>query len=100
MGRSNEAAVAVGMARTGRIITSAALIMVVVIGTLAFSHLALDKELGVTFAVAVLLDATIIRLLLVPAMMRVLGAVNWWPGVRGRSAGQEGDLDRVLAPGA
>ena len=100
VGRSNEAAVAVGMARTGRIITSAALIMVVVIGTLAFSHLALDKELGVTFAVAVLLDATIIRLLLVPAMMRVLGAVNWWPGVRGRSAGQEGDLDRVLAPGA
>jgi len=99
-GRSNEAAVAVGMARTGRIITSAALIMVVVIGTLAFSHLALDKELGLTFAAAVLLDATVIRLLLVPAMMRVLGTINWWPGVRGRSAGAERDLDAVLAPGA
>ncbi len=99
-GRSNEAAVAVGMARTGRIITSAALIMVAVIGTLAFSHLALDKELGVTFAAAVLLDATVIRLLLVPAMMRVLGAVNWWPGVRGRSAARERDPDAVLAPGA
>ncbi|HEX6487850.1 MAG TPA: MMPL family transporter [Candidatus Dormibacteraeota bacterium] len=87
--RSNEGAVAVGMARTGRIITSAALIMVVVIGTLAFSHLALDKELGVTFAVAVLLDATLIRLLLVPAMMRVMGSVNWWPGARGRQSGAE-----------
>jgi trehalose monomycolate/heme transporter len=99
-GRSNGAAVAVGMARTGRIITSAALIMVVVIGTLAFSHLALDKELGLTFAAAVLLDATVIRLLLVPAMMRVLGSANWWPGVRGRSAARERDLDAVLAPGA
>jgi RND superfamily putative drug exporter len=78
--RDNEAAVATGMARTGRIITSAALIMVVVTSTLAFSRLALDKELGVTFAAAVLLDATVIRLLLVPAMMRVLGALNWWPG--------------------
>lgn len=83
--RDNEAAVATGMARTGRIITSAALIMVVVTSTLATSRLALDKELGITFAAAVLLDATVIRLLLVPAMMRVLGAVNWWPGFR-RSA--------------
>ncbi len=78
-GLSNEEAVARGMERTGRIITSAALILVVVVGTLALSHLVINKSLGVTFAVAVLLDATLIRLLLVPAMMRVLGDLNWWP---------------------
>jgi RND superfamily putative drug exporter len=78
-GHPNAAAVAFGMERTGRIITSAALILVVVVSTLSFSHLALNKSFGVTFAVAILLDATVIRLLLVPAMMRVLGDVNWWP---------------------
>ena len=81
-GRSNQAAVAEGMERTGQIITSAALILVLVVGTLALSRLALNKALGITFAVAILLDATVIRLLLVPAMMRVLGDLNWWPGSR------------------
>ena len=66
-GRDNTGAVAAGMERTGQIITSAALILVVVVGSLAISHLALNKALGLTFAVAVLLDATLIRLLLVPA---------------------------------
>jgi uncharacterized membrane protein YdfJ with MMPL/SSD domain len=81
-GRTNAGAVAFGLERTGRIITSAALILVVVVSTLAFSHLALNKAFGVTFAVAILLDATLIRLLLVPAMMRVLGDLNWWPARR------------------
>jgi trehalose monomycolate/heme transporter len=81
-GRTNAGAVAFGMERTGRIITSAALILVVVVSTLAFSHLALNKSFGITFAVAILLDATVIRLLLVPAMMRVLGDLNWWPARR------------------
>ncbi|HXM55960.1 MAG TPA: MMPL family transporter [Candidatus Dormibacteraeota bacterium] len=81
-GRSNAAAVAFGMERTGRIITSAALILVVVVSTLGLSHLTLNKSFGVTFAVAILLDATVIRLLLVPAMMRVLGDLNWWPARR------------------
>jgi trehalose monomycolate/heme transporter len=85
-GRTNAGAVAFGLERTGRIITSAALILVVVVSTLAFSHLALNKAFGVTFAVAILLDATLIRLLLVPAMMRVLGDLNWWPARR-RAAG-------------
>jgi uncharacterized membrane protein YdfJ with MMPL/SSD domain len=86
-GSSNTAAVALGMERTGQIITSAALILVVVVGTLSLSRLALNKALGITFAVAILLDATLIRLLLVPAMMRVLGDLNWWPG---RRASREG----------
>ncbi len=78
-GASNAHAVAVGMERTGQIITSAALILVAVSSTLAFASLTLDKALGVSFAVAILIDATLIRLLLVPALMRVLGDLNWWP---------------------
>ncbi len=83
-GGDNQSAVAAGMERTGQIITSAALILVVVVGTLAFSRLALNKAIGITFATAILLDATLIRLLLVPAMMRVLGELNWWPQRRFR----------------
>jgi len=82
-GLSNAEAVAAGMERTGQIITSAALILVAVVGTLLLSTLMLNKSLGVTFAAAILLDATLIRLLLVPAMMQVLGSLNWWPGGRG-----------------
>ncbi|MBO0702815.1 MAG: MMPL family transporter, partial [Candidatus Dormibacteraeota bacterium] len=78
-GASNTHAVAVGMERTGQIITSAALILVAVSSTLGFASLTLDKALGVSFAVAIVVDATLIRLLLVPALMRVLGDLNWWP---------------------
>jgi uncharacterized membrane protein YdfJ with MMPL/SSD domain len=81
-GKDNTSAVAAGMERTGQIITSAALILVAVLGTLLLSSLMLNKALGVTFAAAIFLDATLIRLLLVPAMMQVLGNVNWWPGGR------------------
>lgn len=81
----NRRAVAAGMERTGRIITSAALIMVAVLASLAFSSLTVNKALGLSFAAAVLLDATLIRLLLVPALMRVLGDWNWWP-VRARAS--------------
>jgi RND superfamily putative drug exporter len=94
-GRSNAAAVALGMERTGQIITSAALILVVVVGTLGLSRLALNKALGITFAVAILLDATLIRLLLVPAMMRVLGELNWWPGRRSQPAAADSSAPRV-----
>jgi RND superfamily putative drug exporter len=90
-GRDNAEAVAEGMARTGQIITSAALVMVVVVSTLALSHLTINKSVGVTFGVAILLDATVIRLLLVPAMMRLLGELNWWPA---------GRPDPVAAPAA
>jgi uncharacterized membrane protein YdfJ with MMPL/SSD domain len=85
-GSSNAGAVALGMERTGQIITSAALILVAVLATLGLSRLAFNKALGLTFAVAILLDATMIRLLLVPAMMRVLGDLNWWPGSRWRAS--------------
>jgi trehalose monomycolate/heme transporter len=81
-GHSNADAVAIGMERTGQIITSAALILVAVSSTLALSQLTIDKGLGVSFAVAIFLDATLIRLLLVPAFMRVVGDANWWPARR------------------
>ncbi len=81
----NAASVAEGLAQTGRIITSAALIMVVVAGSFAFTSIVLVKSLGLGMAIAILIDATIIRCLLVPATMRVLGEWNWWlPGTSRR----------------
>lgn len=74
----NQQAVAQGLARTGRIITSAALILVVVAGSFAFTNLVLVKAVGLGLALAIVIDATLIRSLLVPATMRVLGKWNWW----------------------
>jgi uncharacterized membrane protein YdfJ with MMPL/SSD domain len=74
----NDRAVARGIARTGRLITSAALLLVVVVLCFATSRLVLIKTLAVGIAVAVFLDATIVRSLLVPATMRLLGDWNWW----------------------
>jgi len=74
----NEHAVQQGLARTGRIITSAALILVVVAGSFAFTNLVLVKAVGLGLALAIVIDATLIRSLLVPATMRVLGRWNWW----------------------
>jgi putative drug exporter of the RND superfamily len=77
----NQAAVAHGLERSGRIVTSAALIVVVVAGSFAFADIVLIKALGLGIAIAVALDATVVRALLVPATMRLLGKWNWWlPG--------------------
>jgi uncharacterized membrane protein YdfJ with MMPL/SSD domain len=77
-GASNAEAVAVGLERTGRIVTAAALLFAVAIGAFATSQIVFIKELGVGAALAVLIDASIIRALLVPALMRLLGPANWW----------------------
>jgi RND superfamily putative drug exporter len=74
----NVEAVARGLERSGRIVTSAALIVVVVAGSFAFADIVLIKALGLGMAIAVALDATIVRALLVPATMRLLGRWNWW----------------------
>jgi RND superfamily putative drug exporter len=74
----NRRAVAFGLTKTGRIITSAALIIVIVAGSFAFTSILITKAIGVGLAVAIALDATVIRILLVPATMRILGRVNWW----------------------
>jgi RND superfamily putative drug exporter len=74
----NREAVARGMERSGRIVTSAALIVVVVAGSFAFADIVLIKALGLGVAIAVALDATVVRALLVPSTMRLLGNWNWW----------------------
>jgi uncharacterized membrane protein YdfJ with MMPL/SSD domain len=80
-GADTKDAVALGLQRTGRIVTAAALLFAVAIGAFATSRVLLIKELGVGTALAVLIDATIIRALLVPSLMALLGKWNWWaPG--------------------
>jgi RND superfamily putative drug exporter len=74
----NTHSVAVGLQRSGRIITSAALIVVVVTASFVSADVILIKALGLGIALAVFLDATIVRALLVPATMRLLGSWNWW----------------------
>jgi RND superfamily putative drug exporter len=77
-GLSNEEAVALGLQRTGRIVTFAAALMVIAIGCFVTASIIFIKQLGFGVAVAVLIDATIVRALLVPALMRLLGEWNWW----------------------
>jgi RND superfamily putative drug exporter len=74
----NSHAVAVGLQKTGRIITSAALLLAVVIGAFSTSGIVFMKMIGVGMLVALLVDATIVRALLVPATMKLLGRLNWW----------------------
>jgi RND superfamily putative drug exporter len=74
----NTRAVAEGIGLTGGIITGAALIMVAVFAAFALSGITFIKALGFTMALAVLIDATVVRGILVPAFMRVMGWVNWW----------------------
>jgi len=77
-GAPNREAVAIGLERTGRIVTAAALLFCVAIGAFATSRIVFIKEVGVGTALAVLIDATIVRALLVPSLMELLGQANWW----------------------
>jgi RND superfamily putative drug exporter len=79
----NDEAVLEGLSATASVITSAALIMILVFGVFAFARILLMQFLGFGLAVAVLLDATIIRMVLVPAVMHLAGRWNWWPGTAG-----------------
>jgi RND superfamily putative drug exporter len=88
-GDSNTASVAKGLMSTAGIITSAAAIIIVVTGAFTFSSVIITKAVGLGLAVAVFVDATIIRVLLVPATMRVLGDWNWWPGGRKSTFGNK-----------
>jgi RND superfamily putative drug exporter len=77
-GASDSEAVAVGLERTGRIVTAAAVLFSIAIGAFATSQIIFIKELGLGTAIAVLIDATLIRALLVPSLMELLGKWNWW----------------------
>jgi RND superfamily putative drug exporter len=86
----NDQATMEGLTATASVITSAAAIMLVVFGTFAFSNVLPAQLLGFGLAVAVLLDATLIRMVLVPAFMHIAGRWNWWPGawkVKKRTSG-------------
>jgi RND superfamily putative drug exporter len=78
----NDQATMEGLTATASVITSAAAIMIIVFGTFAFSRVLAAQMLGFGLAVAVLLDATLIRMVLVPAFMHIAGDWNWWPGGR------------------
>ncbi len=81
LGKSNDEAVRLGLQRSGRIITSAASVIVVVFIGFGTGSLIPIQEIGVTLAIVVVLDSTLVRMLLVPATMTVLGDLNWWaPG--------------------
>jgi RND superfamily putative drug exporter len=74
----NETSVALGLERTGRIITAAALLLSITFFAFGTSGVSFIKMFGIGLGIAVLMDATIIRAFLVPAFMRLAGDANWW----------------------
>ncbi len=74
----NERSTAAGLTKTGGLITSAALILIVVVGSFVFSDIEITKALGVGLFSAIFIDATFIRVIVVPALMKLLGRANWW----------------------
>lgn len=99
----NQQAVAVGLQRTGGLITSAALLLSIVLFATITSQVIFIKQLGLGLAIAVIMDATVVRALLVPATMRLLGKFNWWPNLRSFGERDEAPTldatpDQVLTP--
>ncbi len=76
--KDNTQAVAVGLQKSGRIITSAALVMITVFSAFGLSSVSLMKQFGLMLALGVAVDATIVRALVVPSTMRLMGTLNWW----------------------
>ena len=107
LGHDEEQALVEGLARTGGVITSAAAIMVAVFAAFTLGELLLVKVMGFALAAAVLLDATVVRMAIGPALLRLAGKWNWWPGDRWQSPpaatasaadplDTEGELERVV----
>ena len=105
----NTAAIATGLQRTGRIITNLALLLIVVVGAFSTSGITFIKLIGVAMIVALVVDAMIVRVLLVPATMRLLGRANWYApralrglyaryGIRETGAAAPAEPERVPAP--
>jgi RND superfamily putative drug exporter len=103
----NQEAVALGLDTTARVITAAGLVLVGTFASFGASRILFLKELGLGLAIGILLDTTIVRLILVPATMRLMGDANWWlPGWLGRilptlheGTSQPGEpLEHELAP--
>ncbi|MCW2890580.1 MAG: hypothetical protein JWO75_69 [Actinomycetia bacterium] len=97
----NTAAVAAGLQRTGGLITSLALLLVIVVALFSASSITFLKLLGVGMIVALIVDATVVRILLVPATMRLLGRANWWaPGPLRRLYSRYGVSEAEKKPSA
>ncbi|HEY3193648.1 MAG TPA: MMPL family transporter [Candidatus Dormibacteraeota bacterium] len=81
----NQAGVALGLEKSGRLITGAAAIMFAVFTAFGLAEVVIIKAIGVGLAIAVALDATVVRILVVPSVMRILGRANWWAPARLRA---------------
>jgi uncharacterized membrane protein YdfJ with MMPL/SSD domain len=97
-GAGDREAVAIGLQRTGRIVSAAALLLAVAIGAFATSQVVFLKEIGVGAVAAVLLDAFVVRALLVPALMGLLGRWNWWAPAPLRRLHERLGVDEGAAP--
>jgi uncharacterized membrane protein YdfJ with MMPL/SSD domain len=98
-GASDSESVAIGLERTGRIVTAAALMFAVAIGAFATSQIIFIKQNGVGTALAVLIDASIIRALLVPSLMELLGKWNWWAPAPLRRLHERWGISETAVPG-
>jgi RND superfamily putative drug exporter len=76
--RDNNAAVTLGQAATGRVITAAAAIMILIFGSFALGDSVIIKQFGIGLAGAILIDAFVVRTVLVPSLMHMFGKANWW----------------------
>lgn len=99
-GASTPSAVAIGLAKTGRVISAAALLLIVVTGAFAFSDVSMMRFVGVGMILALALDATVVRMLLVPAVMRLLGDAAWWAPGPLRRLQQRAGLGETARAGA
>jgi RND superfamily putative drug exporter len=99
-GASDSECVAIGLERTGRIVTAAALLFAVAIGAFATSKIIFIKQNGVGTALAVLIDASIVRALLVPSLMELLGKWNWWAPAPLRRLHDRYGISETATPGA
>jgi len=98
-GASDSESVAIGLERTGRIVTAAALMFAVAIGAFATSQIIFIKQNGIGTALAVLIDASIIRALLVPSLMELLGKWNWWAPAPLRRLHERWGISETSVPG-
>src|SRR3954470_15005568 len=97
-GADDREAVAIGLQRTGRIVTAAAALLCIAIGAFSTSSIIFIKELGLGTALAVVIDATIVRALLVPSLMELLGRWNWWAPAPLRRLHRRVGADEAAAP--
>lgn len=89
----NDRATLLGLTSTSKIITSAAAIMIVITGSFAFTNVMPVKMIGIAIALAIFIDATIVRMIFVPSLMKLLGDWNWWmPFIKRKEKKQSGTL--------